>query len=237
MRPTIAILQKRLLGLKWMRSSRARTNGAEDTMDLVTTMKSFLLKLPELLGPEADRDKEIVAAVSNRGMELEQRQKLMVSWLRLYAVLRYFPSESATGIAKAVLNYADALPPNARVRDQDAILSSYRKLNETLLPFARRTRSDQAISMTSLTSKALWCCYPQDVPIFDSYASCALRVLSRLCDITVKSTLKDYEAFVSAWFALYERVEPFLDQADLSYYPYKVRVFDRLLWDLGQPSF
>ena len=35
-------------------------------------------------------------------------------------------------------------------------------------------------SLTSLTSKALWCCYPDAIPIFDSYARRALWVLSRL---------------------------------------------------------
>jgi hypothetical protein len=47
----------------------------------------------------------------------------------------------------------------------------------------------------------------------------------------------DYVCFVDAWFRVYDELKSVIDVANLSGYPYKVRVLDRLLWYLGQPNF
>ena len=51
-----------------------------------------------------------------------------------------------------------------------------------MIPPSRKT--GRLRDVTSLTSKALWCCYPQDVPMFDDYAVRALQVISRLFRIS-----------------------------------------------------
>jgi len=48
---------------------------------------------------------------------------------------------------------------------------------------------------------------------------------------------EDYERFVEVWFVVYERIGPAINASGLKDYPYKVRVLDKLLWHLGQPSF
>ena len=70
--------------------------------------------------------------------------------------------------------------------------------------------------MTSLTSKALWCCDPDDVPIFDRNAANALRVVSRLYQWDPGAGQSEYERFLNVWFRAYDEVEPVLDQVDLS---------------------
>jgi hypothetical protein len=207
-------------------------------MDLIEFVEKFVAKLPQhLLPKEADLDQKVVLAISSKEMESGARVDQLVEWLRYYKVLMYFSREKAENIAKAILAYADAQPAGSRIQGKDGIRSKYKELEQRLLPFARQTKSGLTIGITSLTSKALWCCYPQEVPIFDSHALSALRVLSRMYRVTPESGQNDYEVFVGVWFSLYEKIKPFLDQADLSCYNYQVRVFDRMLWHLGQPNF
>ncbi len=64
----------------------------------------------------------------------------------------------------------------------------------------------------------------------------ALQVISKLLGITTEEGER-YGRFIDAWFQVYEKVRPTIDAADLGGCPYKVRVLDRILWHLGQPSF
>ena len=99
----------------------------------------------------------------------------------------------------------------------------------------RRTKDQTPRSLTSLTSKALWCCYPDAIPIFDSYAQRALWVMSRLMGFDPPEDDEPYARFLSTWLKLYRGLV--INDDRLGGYPYKVRVFDRILWIIGQPDY
>ena len=96
-------------------------------------------------------------------------------------------------------------------------------------------RNGRRRAVTVLTSKALWCCYPNDVPILDSYAEQALWVICRLSGKEPARNQSRRARFVDGWFQVYGDVRLAIEQADLNGYPYRVRVLDKLLWYLGQP--
>jgi len=116
-------------------------------------------------------------------------------------------------------------------------LTSSKKLEERIQPFAPLTKAGEHRKVTSLASKALWCCYPNDVPMFDNNAQRALQIFSRLCRIFPEPGQEEYGCFVDAWLQLYHKIEPVIDQADIKGFPYKIRVLDGILWYMGKPTF
>jgi hypothetical protein len=123
-------------------------------------------------------------------------------------------------------------------RDKDRIVSEFNELQKRISGVAPRARkTGKPFRLTSLTSKGLWCCFPGDIPIFDSHAANALKVISRICRMTAAPNQPEYACFVDLWLQVYNEVEPVISPEDLSDCPYKVRVLDRLLWYLGQDSF
>jgi hypothetical protein len=51
------------------------------------------------------------------------------------------------------------------------------------------------------------------------------------------STNPVYRKFVHVWKALYDRYGRTLDDVGIGTDPYRVRVFDRILWIIGEPRF
>jgi len=47
----------------------------------------------------------------------------------------------------------------------------------------------------------------------------------------------EYRKFAYVWKALYERHAPAIAAVDTKGYPYRVRVFDGILWDIGRPEY
>lgn len=88
------------------------------------------------------------------------------------------------------------------------------------------------------SQEALWLCYPASVPLYDSFTQCALWVLSKLLDIDpLPKAEPEYRQFVHMWKALYQRYESTLNEIPLGNYPYRVRIFDMVLWLVGQPRY
>jgi hypothetical protein len=186
---------------------------------------------------ETDPDVSTVQAIADKSMQLDKREEQVLEFLRYYKVIRYFPRENSRNIARRIVEFADEKRPKGLDRNMALIISEFKKLEERIQPFAPATKSGKERKVTSLTSKALWCCYPEDIPIFDDHAERALQVISRICHIFPEPGQDKYKRFVDVWLQLYRRVEPVIDQADLKGFPYKIRVFDGLLWFLGKPEF
>jgi hypothetical protein len=206
----------------------------------------FIDRLPEHLGQQGGRDREVVAALSATGARSANREAQVREWLSGYSVLQGFTSDYRDKVAIQIVKFADRRVIGKRLESREAIVEEFAKLFTCLQDVAPVSKSGKKRIVTSLASKALWCCYPQDVPLFDAYVVNALRVLSRIYgmrtsarsnETTGSIEVSEYAAFVGMWLNLYEVVKDVLDQADLSSYPFKVRIFDRFLWDLGQPSF
>ena len=88
-------------------------------------------------------------------------------------------------------------------------------------------------------SKALWLCYPNAVPIFDGYARDALYTISKLENgvSVLPEKRPEYEQFVHIWKQLYSKYQATIEDLDMGAYAYRVRVFDRILWLIGRPSY
>lgn len=74
--------------------------------------------------------------------------------------------------------------------------------------------------------------------MFDSYAQRALWVLAKLeIGIAAPTNGADYYQFVSVWAQFYERYLDTINGLDTNGYPYRVRVFDRILWMIGKDQY
>lgn len=183
-------------------------------------------------------DEATVRAVSGKDMERTSREEKVRNWLSYYRVTLFFPPEKSKEISRRIIEFADGPRSSGLFQNHERIILEYKKLKGLIQPVAPLSpKSGKPREVTSLTSKALWCCYPEDIPIFDDYALRSLQVISRLCQIAPKSGHTGYDCFVDVWFQLYNRVKPVIDQADLGEYPYKIRVLDGILWYLGKSSF
>jgi len=151
-------------------------------------------------------------------------------WLRRYGVLRGIPNGVPEQIAETVIDFADNREPNAVPDNPYAVIEAFTLLHASCYAVHAR-------KYTSLVSKALWCCYPSVVPIFDEHVERALWLISRLMEMPPPESESKYERFVEVWFELYDVAAPIIAQADLRGYPYSVRVFDKILWIVGQPHY
>lgn len=183
-------------------------------------------------------DQIAVHALVSRDMTRPDREADVRSWLNRYRVLRYVPPETSGKVVAAIIDFADERGGGSLRQDKTLIDSEFRLLEArlgVLLP--PLPKSGKPRRVTSLTSKALWCCFPNDVPIYDNYALRALQVLSRLCHFETPPLDADYALYIGAWFALYDLAKPVIDSANLNGYRYPIRVLDQFLWYLGQPTF
>lgn len=182
-------------------------------------------------------DVPTLAAIQNKLLAISERQSQVVKWLNAYKVVRYFPRDTTASIAREILEFADEHSEWQITSSATEIISKFRTLGGRVQNVLPKNKSGQPRDVTSLTSKALWCCFPEIVPIFDDYAFRALQMLSRLCKAAATQGESDYERFISVWFMLYKQVDDLFDRVDTSIFPYKVRGFDRFLWYLGQKNF
>lgn len=195
------------------------------------------LHLPES-DTESSNDILVVQAVGDPGMNPADRQQRLLKWLHDYRVFLGFPHQARENVVARVLEFADSHRNTAGSLSKDDIVRYYHLLVECIQTAAPPDPKTQKVrEVRSLSSKALWCCFPDDVPMMDGYACRALQVMSRLAGLKPGAGQKEYASFVDVWLQLYEQIRPVLDGADSTKHPYKVRVFDRLLWYLGQPSF
>jgi hypothetical protein len=85
----------------------------------------------------------------------------------------------------------------------------------------------------------LWLCYPETVPIFDAHARNAIYFLSKIDPEIprIDQEWRPYRKYVTVWLFLYEKYRNPIEEIHCAGCPYKVRVFDRVLWALGEPGY
>ena len=206
-------------------------------LDLRELTEEFIRNKLESFKKDTAPDEATVKAVAAADMELAKREEQILKWLNYYKVVRFFPPEKSREIARRIIEFADEPRLLTLKMDKALIVSEVHRLRSRIQPVIPTLRSGKPPEITSLTSKALWCCYPHDIPIFDSNALRALQLIGRLCRVASASSGKAYDNYADVWLQVYERIRPVIDAADLKGYPYKVRVLDGVLWYLGEPSF
>lgn len=178
------------------------------------------------------QDDDVTAAIVDRAKPRQQRIRAVYDWLHFMRVIRFFGKELAWELASGVMDfYDDPSRPQTISADTDSVLLAFGQLENLLSEIAKL--KGRSHGLVSLASKALWCCYPESVPIYDRNAEDALRVLGRLIDglPQIRRTC-EYREFLCAWFRLHEELK--VIDSTPAHIRYKIRALDRYLWTLGQ---
>jgi hypothetical protein len=183
-------------------------------------------------------DKKGIEAVADS--QLPTRRHDLHKWFQHMAVFRGLKSDRQDQITDAVLAWSDARHPRRDLTTSKALADAHRDLMKVIQDAYGKPRD-----FTSLASKALWLCYPDSVPLFDRWTRTALYVISKIEDgitpIAEKTAESEktpqYEQFVHVWKQLYSKYKETIENLDIDDYPYPVRVFDRILWLIGRPSY
>jgi hypothetical protein len=183
----------------------------------------------------SDKDGEVLDAIKYRNRPHEERLQEVVAWLRnRYHVLMGFTSQEGVEIANEILDFADSYPVSGADSSNAEIFGAFVELESRLGKLAPRNQSGTARGITSLTSKALWLCFPDDVPIFDSNAFSALCMLRWLLELPSSTQSSEYGAFVETWKTVFNLIKPRGKYMELPCN--MLRAFDHWLWHLGNRS-
>jgi hypothetical protein len=170
------------------------------------------------------------ALTSLRSKNAPGRVEILRRWFYNYQVFQGISADKRAAVASAVLQWADARDLQSNLSTLEAVEQAHTELMAACSNADGRSRD-----FTSLASKALWLCYPYDVPIFDSFAQRALWVIAKLeagCGAAIVEG-PEYRRFLHVWKSLYDRYAVALSQIDAHGYLYRVRILDKILWMIG----
>ena len=205
-------------------------------LNLNEMVDHFLEEAVRLCRENLQEDEPVIRALNDATTSAELRRKEVLKWLNSYKVLQGLKKEEEVGVASAILEFADACDPAVSPKSDVEIAKLFNDLQTRCSSRVHPNKNQKPRDVTSLTSKALWCCYPDAIPFLDNYAECALVVISRFMGLVWRGNLPHYDRFVAVWLDVYRRVESTIEDRRLDGYPYKVRVFDKILWIIGQPD-
>jgi hypothetical protein len=181
---------------------------------------------------EFARDNIAITAV--RDQNSPDRVRNVCEWLRFYNVLQGLTGERREAVTSAVVTWADQRGQGSDLDTVDSVIEAHASLS------AACSRADvKNRNFVSLASKALWLRYPTVVPLYDSFVQRVLWMISKV-DGDPPAAPHDstsYAAFALHWNNLYDRNRDAIAAIDAQGYPYGVRIFDRILWLLGEPSY
>lgn len=163
--------------------------------------------------------------------DLADRREIIRSWLERLSGFQGFSAAQRNAAATAILEWADARRPYRRLDKITALSDAHGSMMQ-----ACSDALDNPRDLTSLASKALWLCYPEDVPIFDSIAHRALCVISKLegdMPPVNDGHGSRYGNFIHPWTTLYDRYSAALRSVDMESCKHPVRIFDGILLCIG----
>jgi len=213
--------------------SKERTGAMFNLSEMV---EHFLEEAVRLCAENLKEDEAVIGVLDDRSAIAEVRREEVVKWLNSYKVLQGLNKKEEVGVASAIIEFADARDPAVSPTSDMEITRLFNDLQSRCSSRVHPNKDQEPRGVTSLASKALWCCYPDAIPFLDNYAECALVVISRLMGLVWRGHLPRYNRFVAMWLDVYRRVESTIEDRRLDGYPYKVRVFDKILWIIGQPD-
>ena len=183
---------------------------------------------------ELEHDREAIKAVTDTNTERSTRQKDLRAWFHYYRVFQGLTRAQRDEITEAVLVWSDARDPRRDLTTPEALAEAHAELMKVVCQAYGKNRD-----FTSLASKALWLCYPHSVPIYDRNVRNTLHIIGKIEDgiTTISEKSPEYAQFVHVWKQLYARHEGTIENLDVGTYPYRVRVFDRVLLLIGQPTY
>lgn len=175
--------------------------------------------------------------------------ELVKVWMRSYGLFQGISAQKRNEIALAFLKYATTLAVFSGTLDSRAIETHYKDLLLVLYRVVNR-------SWMSATSKLLWCIYPKDFVIYDAFVHRTLVVLQCLdadleslprihtapkinCESDVNQAVIFYLNYQFMVRRLQEKNQDELNKLRIKHgerYAYDVRIFDKLLWMIGNPK-
>jgi hypothetical protein len=163
-------------------------------------------------------DSPTIDALKNRDQEATARQDQVRTFLRGYSVLQGLTADDETAVVHEITEFADARDLTIGPTSNSEILELFDCLHYRCRTNVHPRKDGTFRDLTSLTSKALWCCYPDAIPMFDSRAASALCVVSHLTGTIrpQRDVNSRYKPFLSVWSDVYGRVKPTIDAIDES---------------------
>jgi hypothetical protein len=170
--------------------------------------------------------------------QLPARRDELRKWLHSYSVLRRLTSAQCDEVTEAVLVWTDA-NSHLDLMTVEALAAAHAELEAACQICVPCNADGKRRDFTSLASKALWLRFPNRVPIYDSYARNALQTISKMQRgfTAISNNRPEYEQFVHIWKQFYERYRETVENLSIKPYTHRARVFDVVLWHLGQPSY
>ena len=190
-----------------------------------------------------DEKMKLMLRLGNQDLELVKR------WMREYALFQGIMTKDREQIAKRFLSFSTSAKSTASVLDRNILEERYLELFTALFREVNR-------SWVSATSKLLWCIYPDEVVIYDSFVWRALVVMQCLDselakfprigvapkvarELDIALAVKHYMNYQDMVKHICERHSDTLKELREMYeeeYPHNIRIIDKLLWMIGNPN-
>lgn len=190
-----------------------------------------------------DADARMIESLTNGNCQTAQVR----TWMTNYGLFQGIDGDTRTIIANAFLNFA-----NDHKRLQSLGIDEAKSVFEDLLGqlFDARPRS-----WISATSKLLWCIYPKDMAIYDSFVHRSLTVLQSLepalsnfkplgdrprinGEEDIKAAGEHYGNYLTMIKCLIGENQAFLNEQgkNRDKQPPDIRIIDKILWMIGDPN-
>lgn len=136
-------------------------------LDFDAVIQWFWLRAVKAVNWDHPRyDEKALEAINREG--IPNRRDAIRDWLQAYRVLRVRGiATQRNEIADAILKWADARDRERNLETPTELSAAHKELTGSVLDAYLRSSENQSREFTSLTSKALWLCYPEKVPMFD----------------------------------------------------------------------
>ena len=179
----------------------------------------------------------------------DQDISLVKSWMRDYGLFQGLTTENENKIANKFLLFSTSVGSTTSVADRKILEEKYSELFKMLFSQINR-------SWVSATSKLLWCIYPNEVVIYDSFVWRSLVVMQCLDtelanfprigvapkvtrELDIALAVKHYMNYQDIVKNIFERNSATLNELRGKYketYPHDIRIIDKLLWMIGNPK-
>lgn len=174
---------------------------------------------------------------------------LVMSWMRDYGLFQGITKQEREKVSPKFLLFTKSIGSTVDITDKDTLRNIYSELFKLLFNEVNK-------SWMSATSKLLWCIYPDEVVIYDSFVERALVVMQCLdgdlskfprIGVAPKVTSESDIAPATSHYMNYQGMVRHLLRHNIKIlnelrnkyretYPYDIRIVDKLLWMIGNPK-
>jgi len=187
-------------------------------------------------------DFEVIADIQNNSLDAITLER----WMRKYSLFRGLKKEVCLDIAQSIVDKSETIKKKLRLNSNQVSSEIFEYVLDCMYQSYPR-------KWVSAASKVLWCFEPNNIVIYDSYVEKVITVIQPIipelnkferignCPSYSKANgnknIADYYCHYSDLVInLYKIYESYLYEVMKDQnvdYPYRLRLFDKLLWILG----